>query len=123
MTGRSLGQFNLWIDADFVITHFGLQASPVFARDDNLFGFLQRHVACDAVLVNRVSQSRKRSALLRLMALQAIQDEGRNVALWGVHVVTSCTRERRAGLKTATLLQQLHLAAVNVHLRAPFWLR
>lgn len=54
------------IDRDSVVAHFGLQLSSVDRRN-NLGGFLQRHVAADALAIDGVPELGKRAAIFDRM--------------------------------------------------------
>ena len=102
------------INSNLVVAHFRLQLFAVYAGN-NLVGLLQRHMANHTIAIDFMAQLWKDTATLDLMAGQAIGRERRQVALGRMDVMARGACHRLAGLETPTPFQEMHLAAMNIH--------
>ena len=102
------------IYSNLVVAYFRLQL-PADHTGNNLVGLLQRHMADHTLGVDLMAQLWKNTAFLDLMAGQAIGGERRQITLRGVDVMARGAGHRLAGLEASALFQEMHRAAVNIH--------
>ena len=113
MNGSRLRHRSAGVNPDLMVAHQRLQFFAVEFREEHL-GFLQGHVAIDAVLRDLRAKRLEFSALLRFVARQTRRRKCGCILLRRVRVVASAAGHL-AGAEAAAAAEQFHLVAVHVY--------
>lgn len=110
---RTNVHFTVPVNSNHVIADFWVKNLAIGPREEHV-GFLQGHVAVDAIGGDFFAELGIFAALLRFVASQTARRERGGLALHDMHVVTGGARQSRGGLKALALAQHLDLIAMNV---------
>ena len=110
---RTNVHFTVPVNSNHVIADFWVKNLAIGPREEHV-GFLQGHVAVDAIGGDFFAELGIFAALLRFVASQTARRERSGLALRDMNIVTACAGQGCCGLKALALTQHLDLITMNV---------